>query len=189
MRRNVDRLFVVAAICLGFQAHAQENKVAASLNAEQLAVATLSKVVQLTSQAVEAGSGTRDLYVFSDPLCSHCRNFAIQLAQIPNLRVHTYLLPRLRGAAELGEALWCAQDRNLAWEAFTQVDMQPLAATCDHPFLENARLAAEVGVTLTPTFVTSDGRKYTGFRSKQAMEKILDSSTYPSSTLKRKRVQ
>jgi protein-disulfide isomerase len=186
---SLKRLTIAGAICISISSFAQNDQVATSLEAEHLSPDLRAKIVQATQQMVNLGSGSRDVYVFSDPLCSHCRKLAVQLALIPNLRVHTFLLARQRGSRAVAESIWCAPDRELAWESLTQIESIPESASCDHPLLENAHLASEVGVVITPTFVTSDGRKFTGYRSRDSIEKILDVPKATAQVGKRKQTR
>src|SRR3569623_426536 len=67
------------------------------------------------------GNGARKLVLFSDVDCPYCRKFEAELAKVDNITVYTFLYP-IEGlhpqATQTSKQIWCAPDRNKAWENY-----------------------------------------------------------------------
>ncbi|HSJ81507.1 MAG TPA: DsbC family protein, partial [Thiobacillus sp.] len=70
---------------------------------------------------VVKGNGARKLVVFSDVDCPYCRKFEEELAKVDNITVYTFLYP-IEGlhpkAVQTSKQIWCAPDRNKAWDQY-----------------------------------------------------------------------
>ena len=67
------------------------------------------------------GDGSRQLALFSDPLCSHCVTQEKEFAKLDNVTIYTFVYPieRLhKGATALSRAVWCSSDPVKAWDDF-----------------------------------------------------------------------
>lgn len=125
------------------------------------AIPLASLPLELAIKSVK-GNGKRQLVVFSDPLCPHCRKLDQELAGLTDITVHTFLYPieqLNRGATERSRQIWCAPDRAKAWEAFVlkNVPPPPAAAGCQDPIAKIAEIGARHGFNATPTLVFADG--------------------------------
>ena len=72
--------------------------------------------------------------------------------------------------------LWCAPDRQQAWQRWMlQQDETGLAppADCDHPLLRNAELAQQLGIDSTPTLLWADGQRSRGALRREQIEARL----------------
>jgi thiol:disulfide interchange protein DsbC len=121
------------------------------------------------------GNGQRKVAVFSDPSCSFCRRLEPELADIDNVTVYTFLLPFQGAARPL--AIWCAADRELAWQRFMlQGDASLLNADarCEHPLERNLALAHRLGVQGTPTLILADGSRIDGYVERAVLEARLN---------------
>ena len=64
------------------------------------------------------GTGSRTLWVFSDPDCTFCKRLEVELAKLENVTVYTYLYPLDAlhpDARSKARSIWCAKDPALAW--------------------------------------------------------------------------
>jgi thiol:disulfide interchange protein DsbC len=105
------------------------------------------------------------LAVFSDPNCGYCRALEKTLASLPDIEVTVYLLPLQDGSEEAAANVWCAPDRQAAWESLMQKN-KPIArhAKCDTSvFARNRALATQLGIHGTPALIADDGRMQPGF--------------------------
>lgn len=123
------------------------------------------------------GGGERRIAVFSDPECPHCRALEQALANLDNLTVHVFLLPLADlhpRAVSLAEAVWCADDRALAWRALMLEGTPPQGGkSCPTPLAAIARLAGELRIQGTPALILSDGRMLAGALSSAELEALL----------------
>jgi thiol:disulfide interchange protein DsbC len=112
------------------------------------------------TDAIRMGSGSRKLFVFSDPDCPYCRQLQGELGKLQNVSVFVLPLP-LAGlhpnAAAIAENIWCAADRTAAWNAYLLHGLKPAEKQCSHPLDRNAALAAKYRVLGTPAIVFEDG--------------------------------
>ena len=120
------------------------------------------------------GSGRRRIAVFSDPACSYCRRLEPELAGLDDVTIYTFLVP-FQGE-ERPVAIWCAADREQAWQRYMlhgDATLLNTASTCDHPVDRNLALAHRLGVQGTPTLVWADGSRTDGYVDKSVLEARL----------------
>ena len=120
------------------------------------------------------GNGQRRIAVFSDPACSYCKRLEPELAGIDNVTVYTFLVP-FQGPGK-PVAIWCAADRELAWQRFMlqgDTSLLSTAPTCDHPVDRNLALAHRLGVQGTPTLFWADGSRTDGYVDRAVLEARL----------------
>lgn len=120
------------------------------------------------------GNGTRKVAVFSDPACSYCKRLEPELAGLDNITVYTFLVPFQGHDKPI--AVWCAADRELAWQRLMlQGDASLLNATasCDHPVDRNLALAHRLGVQGTPTLIWANGSRTEGYVERAVLEARL----------------
>lgn len=132
------------------------------------------------AMTVVRGTGQRRLVVFSDPACPYCQALEAELAAIDNLTLSIFPLPFL--GEPLPVRLWCAPDRQQAWQRWMlQQDETGLAppADCDHPLLRNAELARQLGIDSTPTLLWADGQRSRGALRREQIEARLQHTAAP----------
>lgn len=114
------------------------------------------------ADAIAFGSGTRTLYVFSDPDCPHCRALEVDLKQLRDTRVYVFPFP-LTGlhprAAEVAESIWCSApaERQAAWQAYLLLGTEPAPRRCDNPLARNLAIGQSMQINGTPALIFSDG--------------------------------
>lgn len=124
------------------------------------------------------GNGQRKVAVFSDPNCSFCKQLEPELAGIDNVTVYTFLVPFQGEAKPI--AVWCAADREQAWQRLMLKGDSTLlgtAAACAHPVGRNLALAHQLAVQGTPTLIWADGSRTEGYVDRSALEARLQQTT------------
>ncbi len=117
------------------------------------------------------GTGERRVAVFSDPNCVFCQRLEPELATLDNISIYTFLVPFQGQAKPIG--VWCAQDRERAWQRLMQhADASLLDTTgaCSHPIQRNLALAQRLGIQGTPTLIWADGSRTDGFVERAVLE-------------------
>ncbi len=120
------------------------------------------------------GTGARMLVVFSDPACPYCQRLEPELAKLNDVTVYTFLLP-FQGA-QRPAAIWCAPDRQQAWQRYMSAgdhDLPAPSATCDHPLDRNLALARRLDVNGTPAVLFADGSRLSGYAQAPELEARL----------------
>ena len=143
---------------------------AASVPFDQLPLADAIKTVR--------GNGQRRIAVFSDPACSYCKRLEPELAGIDNVTVYTFLVP-FQGPGK-PVAIWCAADREQAWQRFMLQGDSSLLSTapnCAHPVERNLALAHRLGVQGTPTLFWADGSRTDGYVDRAVLEARLNQAS------------
>jgi len=126
------------------------------------------------------GNGQRKVAVFSDPACGFCQRLEPELARLADITVYTFLVPFQGQAKPI--AVWCAADREQAWQRLMlQGDASLLntGSTCDHPVDRNLALAHRLGVQGTPTLIWSDGSRTEGYVDRTVLEARLAQASQP----------
>jgi len=73
-------------------------------------------------------------------------------------------------------AIWCATDREQAWQRFMlhgDATLLNPASSCDHPLERNLALAQRMGVQGTPTLLWADGSRTEGYVERSVLEARL----------------
>lgn len=127
---------------------------------------------------VVKGNGSRKLVVFSDPDCPYCKKLEQKdLIGLTDVTIYTFLYP-LEGlhpdAANKSKAIWCAPDRNKAWQEWILNGQFPNgAANCNTPIEEIAELGRKLGISSTPTLIFADGKRLLGAYPAKEIEKAM----------------
>ena len=89
------------------------------------------------------GTGERKLAVFSDADCPFCAQLENELKTVDNVTIYTFLFPidQLHpDAARKSRMIWCAPDRQTAWDAFFATGKLPdNKGDCDTPDRDDRR--------------------------------------------------
>ena len=81
------------------------------------------------------GKGSRALAVFSDPNCPYCKRLERELAQLPDVRLYTFLIPVLGPDSELkSRRIWCAAQPQASWRRWMLDGVEPAEAACEAQF-------------------------------------------------------
>ncbi len=126
------------------------------------------------------GNGVRKLVVFSDVDCPYCRKFEGELDKVDNITIYTFLYP-IEGlhprAVQASKQIWCAPDRNKAWEEYTTKNVLPSNdGKCNNPVDETIALGNKLKVSGTPTLIFADGQRVPGMVPAAQLEKLLDAN-------------
>ena len=131
------------------------------------------------SNALKAvkGNGSRKLVVFSDVDCPYCRKFEAELTKVDNITVYTFLYP-IEGlhpkAVQISKQIWCAPDRNKAWDDYTTKDIVPKNdGQCSNPVDATIALGAKLKINGTPTLIFADGQRVPGMVPAAQLERLL----------------
>ncbi len=123
------------------------------------------------------GKGERKLAVFSDPDCPYCRKLEEELAKVDNITVYTFLYP-IEGlhpkAVQTSKQIWCAPDRNKAWEEYTTKNVVPKNdGKCANPVDATIALGSKLKVSGTPTIFFANGQRVPGMVPAAQLERLL----------------
>lgn len=141
-----------------------------SVSFDQLPLADAIKTVR--------GNGQRKVAIFSDPNCSFCKQLEPELASIDNVTVYTFLVPFQGETKPI--AVWCAVDREQAWQRLMLHGDNSLLSTgtpCPHPIARNLALAHQLSVQGTPTLIWTDGSRTEGYVDRTVLEVRLQQNT------------
>ena len=123
------------------------------------------------------GNGSRKLAVFSDVDCPYCRKFEAELTKVDNITVYTFLYP-IEGlhpkAVQISKQIWCAPDRNKAWDDYTTKEIVPKNdGQCSNPVDETIALGARLKISGTPTIIFANGQRVPGMVPAAQLERLL----------------
>src|SRR5512139_2715984 len=123
------------------------------------------------------GKGERKLILFSDVDCPYCRRFEAELAKVDNITVYTFLYP-IEGlhpkAPQTSKQIWCAPDRNKAWDDYISSGTVPKNdGKCANPVEANIALGSKLKVSGTPTLFFANGQRIPGMVPAAQLERLL----------------
>jgi len=156
------------------------------VNITEARMAELSRIDPSTLDLRDAmktvkGNGKRTLYVFSDPDCPFCKQLERNdLKGVDDVTVYTFFYPieSLHPQAKSKAiAIWCAEDKQAAWDAALQGDKAPAPANCDNPVERNMALGQRLRVTGTPAIFGADGQAQFGSRGPVALNEFLQKTS------------
>lgn len=120
------------------------------------------------------GSGTRRMAVFEDPNCGYCKQMRHTLRELEDVTIYTFMYPILSpDSTEKVQAVWCADDKAAAWDAWMLNGKEPAAADCKAPVAELVALGQRLNVRGTPTTIFEDGSRISGALPLAAIEARL----------------
>lgn len=116
--------------------------------------------------------------VFTDITCGYCHKLHEQMADYNALGITVrYLAFPRQGmqseAADNMKAIWCAKDRNKAFDD-AMAGKGVKAASCDIDIADQYALGVQFGVSGTPAIVLSNGYVVPGYQAPQEMKTFLD---------------
>jgi thiol:disulfide interchange protein DsbC len=107
------------------------------------------------------GDGSRKLIIFSDADCPFCHRLEEEMKGLDNVTIYTFLFPidQLHpDAARKSKQIWCAPDRQKAWDQyFADGTVPDNAGDCGDPVARTQALGASLHISATPTLVFEDG--------------------------------
>jgi thiol:disulfide interchange protein DsbC len=128
------------------------------------------------------GKGTRQVAVFEDPNCGHCRTLRRDLLNVPDVTIYTFTLPILAADSEdKVRRAWCAPDRVKAWnDLMLQGKVPDNKGTCDNPVSKVAELGRKLKITGTPTLFFANGKRLPGGVPAARLNKLIDENSKAS---------
>lgn len=160
-----------------------DTKAKKNITNERLAKLTAIKFDELPfDNAIKfvKGNGSRKLAVFSDPECPFCKKFEQELSKVDNVTVYIFPYP-IAGlhpqAVSASKAIWCAPDRNAAWQdALLKGVMPKNDGSCKNPVDANIAYGNKLRISGTPTLIFTNGQRVPGMVPADKLEKMLDSA-------------
>jgi len=126
---------------------------------------------------VVKGNGSRKIAVFADADCPYCKKFEVELQNVKDITVYTFLYPLDQLHPEAGKKskqIWCAPDRAKAWEDWMLRNTLPKNdGSCDTPLAKTAELGKKLGIQGTPAIIFADGRRVPGMIPAAKLEQML----------------
>ena len=109
------------------------------------------------------GTGKRQLAVFSDPNCPYCKQLEVELNQLKDVTVYTFILPLKPQSVAPSKQVFCESDPAFAWENLISKGIEPKTKKgCANPIERNMLLAKSLGLNGTPALIFEDGAKMMG---------------------------
>src|SRR5260364_154497 len=125
---------------------------------------------------VVKGNGARQIAVFSDPNCKHCRELEHTLSKADNLTIYTFPFPILKpDSLDKAKAIWCAPNRSAAWHAWMANRQAPGGkVSCDTDALaQNIAFGRRLNVFSTPTIFFANGYRLAGALTSEQLERAF----------------
>lgn len=124
------------------------------------------------------GDGKRQLRVFLDPMCPHCKKLEAELERINNLTLYVYPFPleaKFPGSTAVAKSIWCSTDKAKAWEDWMLRALRPSGRIdCSNPFEQIDAAATKLNIDATPTLVFADGGIVKQYANAEAIERFLN---------------
>jgi thiol:disulfide interchange protein DsbC len=123
------------------------------------------------------GNGSRKFAVFSDPDCPFCQQLEKTLLSVTDITMYVFLYPIASlhpQAPAKAHTIWCAADRQQAWNQWMQEKKLPPAKTCSNdPIDALQKLGDSLHINSTPTLFFVNGRRIAGAIPAAELEKDL----------------
>jgi thiol:disulfide interchange protein DsbC len=120
------------------------------------------------------GDGKRVIAMFEDPNCGYCKRFRqTTLKELDNVTVYTFMYNILSDDSFVkSKNIWCAPDRNKAWEDWmVSGKAAPTApAACPTPNDKILALGHKLHIQGTPAIFFADGSRIPGAVDLKALE-------------------
>lgn len=124
------------------------------------------------------GNGKLKVVVFSDPDCPFCKRLEHEFEKMTDVTIYNFMMPIASlhpDAAKKAEAIWCQNDRTLAWTNWMRKGQFPSTAQkCANPVAETTSLGEQLGFTGTPTLIFPNGRIQSGYSPMPQLKEIIE---------------
>ena len=123
------------------------------------------------------GNGKRKLVVFADPNCGYCKKLEAELAQIPDVTIHTFVIGILgQDSVTKAQAINSAKDKTKIWKAIMLEGARPAANVTPsgtEMTQRNMDLFKRSGFQGTPAIIFASGMNAKGFINAEEIERRL----------------
>ena len=123
------------------------------------------------------GNGKRKLIVFADPNCGFCKKLETELAQIPDVTIHTFVLGILgQESIKTAQTINSAKDRTKVWKAIMHEGSKPsvtITSAGTEMTQRNLELFKNNGFQGTPAIIFPSGMNAKGYINAQEIERRL----------------
>ena len=126
------------------------------------------------------GNGKRVIATFEDPNCGFCKRLAVELQNVNDVTIYTFLYPILGGnSMKKAQNMWCAQDQAAAWNNWVLKGVEPDGGTdCDLSALsKNRDFGKAHNINGTPTIFFASGARFSGMLTREQIEENLNKTT------------
>ena len=118
------------------------------------------------------------IYVFTDVDCPYSRQFHANMDVMNAFGIEIHYLAYPRAGLESDtykrmESAWCSVDPHRAFVDISSGESIPIVK-CDSPVADHLALGRSLGVEGTPTIVTEDGRRISGYVRAKDLAEMLD---------------
>ncbi len=144
---------------------------------DEINVISFSELPLDSALKMVKGNGKRVIAIFEDPNCGYCKQFRrTTLKEIDNVTVYTFMYNILSpDSVQKSANVWCAPDRNKAWDDWMIDGKAPPAApaNCATPNEKIMALGQKIRVNGTPAIFFADGSRIPGAVDLKMMEEKL----------------
>ena len=141
------------------------------------------KMEQMVPQMIiyKAAKQQHVVTVFTDITCGYCHKLHQQMADYNALGITVRYLAFPRegmggGVAKAMTSVWCAADRNKAFDAAMN-GSAPAPASCNIDLSRQYQLGLMYGIQGTPAILTENGTLIPGYQGPQELKQYLDSQS------------
>lgn len=148
---------------------------------KQVTSVDVSKIPVDKAVVIGNPTGSKKIYVFTDPDCPYCKKAHLELKKLatiaPDVAIHIMLfpLPMHPGAYDKARTVFETKSLELMDKAFDGKDIpKPSKESSKAAIDEIITFANANGISGTPTIVMPDGRIEVGMRDAETMKRMLD---------------
>lgn len=120
-----------------------------------------------------AGSGSRTLWVFTDPKCPFCKRLEPELDKLKDVKI-VYVPLAYQRSDDMVAGVLCSRDKVAAWKKAIDGQFDGKSTqSCQKDTQDIKQFAQSKMITGTPTMVRADGKRLAGYTSAQEIEAFL----------------
>lgn len=129
------------------------------------------------------GNGDRVIYTFEDPNCGYCKRLHAELDQLENVTIYTFVISVLGDDSDRkAQAVLCADDPAKAWSAWMSQGQVLQDRACQAKLDASDSLAADVRISGTPTIFFENGKRITGYVTKDKIDAAINAAIAEKAT-------
>lgn len=124
----------------------------------------------------KSGNGQRRIAVFADPNCPYCKKLEVELQNLKDVTVYTFLYAILAAdSTTKSQAIWCSADATQSWRELMLKGTAPQSKqSCANPIERNLALGKAYRIEGVPALVFEDGTRGPGLMSLAQIEGRLN---------------